>query len=1030
MKKIVLLCFFFIFSITGWIFATNSALNWEVFQNKLLVPEPLLEKYTFSDLQKSRKYQYLLDAIVIGDSLYMDGKPDEACLFYRKGHTLAAGLNLYWLRILFYNRLGFSNFWNENLDTAIEYYTKAYNQVISSKIIEDTLAAFEAISFGIMYLNKLPCSEKNIDCIWNIERLTDSGILNSQRKVKYFELRAAYSLWNNDLSGSWSDLKKAESSINKDKRSFEVWLFLNTFYKALYFRYKIELQTSFEYLQALRIKTKYNPRLKIYYFNICYNLGIVLNYLNEYVSAKKVLEEIQPFANSKHYIHFYEYYLWLGNTYQSLGEISKTLQCYSKAEQILKRKNINDLNTLKLYLFQVIFYNTGIPDPEMELRYLHLAEEILNKFPDEIYYRAYIAYYLSDYYNYNGYYEKTIAYLNPQLKDIDSVLNSEEYFYTKLNSFTGSFYQSMLLKRSSAFYFLSKKNNYDTMLLKSSYEDLKDLVYLSTKIINEIDYEKSKFDDMIFLRYAYDDLINVGYELYRHSGNNFLLNELFHISENSSAILLRSYISDEMAKEKADIPRELIEISTQMKKEIDILQYTLKQQEGKFRRIEDGIIINQVLEKQIKYKKFDKELEEKFPQYARFKNIHRDQSIGQLQKELHQSEAILDYHFSDNAFYLFYIDKNNFKLFYTPITKQFPDSVIAYRNLLANMKYGNFSEQQKKQFMELSFGFYNLMIKPIEKLITNKHLIIVPDRELNLIPFETFITQKEDTTQLLDNFSKLSYLLLKNPISYIYSASQISDKTNFKRSKIRFAGFAPDYKAMNVGVDTYNSSDSLFRVLPGAIDEVLLAKKYYYGRVFLGKDANKENFFSAISKYDIVHLAMHTIIDMNEPMNSELIFSSDLSCKQKQLYAFEVYSHKTNANLVVLSACNTGSGAISRGEGIISIARAFLLAGINNIVITQWSVADRSSAYLMDKFYQYLSEGNPSDVAMQKAKTDLIIKGDPVKAYPYYWAGYVCLGKPAIFQARKNILWYYITGGLVGIFILIIILRKTKILVF
>jgi CHAT domain-containing protein len=232
---------------------------------------------------------------------------------------------------------------------------------------------------------------------------------------------------------------------------------------------------------------------------------------------------------------------------------------------------------------------------------------------------------------------------------------------------------------------------------------------------------------------------------------------------------------------------------------------------------------------------------------------------------------------------------------------------------------------------------------------------------------------------------------------------------------------------MNVGVDTYNSSDSLFRVLPGAIDEVLLAKKYYYGRVFLGKDANKENFFSAISKYDIVHLAMHTIIDMNEPMNSELIFSSDLSCKQKQLYAFEVYSHKTNANLVVLSACNTGSGAISRGEGIISIARAFLLAGINNIVITQWSVADRSSAYLMDKFYQYLSEGNPSDVAMQKAKTDLIIKGDPVKAYPYYWAGYVCLGKPAIFQARKNILWYYITGGLVGIFILIIILRKTKI---
>jgi CHAT domain-containing protein len=278
----------------------------------------------------------------------------------------------------------------------------------------------------------------------------------------------------------------------------------------------------------------------------------------------------------------------------------------------------------------------------------------------------------------------------------------------------------------------------------------------------------------------------------------------------------------------------------------------------------------------------------------------------------------------------------------------------------------------------------------------------VPDQELNLIPFETLITQNIDTTKSIGDFTKLPYLILNNPISYIYSVSELSKQQQKRKSRIRFAGFAPDYHVSNNNNAYYDSLRVLFGELPGAKNEIMSARKYYKGRLFIGNEATKENYFSAASNCDIIHLAMHTMLDKDEPMNSEMIFSPDLTRKDKQLRAFEVYSHNIHANLVVLSACNTGNGLLNNGEGVLSIARAFLLAGVKNILITRWSVADKSSGYLMDRFYYYLSMGNAVDIALQKAKIDCILQGDPVRAHPYYWAGYVCLGNPVVFETKKS----------------------------
>jgi hypothetical protein len=95
----------------------------------------------------------------------------------------------------------------------------------------------------------------------------------------------------------------------------------------------------------------------------------------------------------------------------------------------------------------------------------------------------------------------------------------------------------------------------------------------------------------------------------------------------------------------------------------------------------------------------------------------------------------------------------------------------------------------------------------------------------------------------------------------------------------------------------------------------------------------------------------------------------------------------------VLSACNTGTGKLERGEGIISLARGFFYSGIPSVVMTLWEIEDHSSADLITLFYENLKKGMTKDVAMQQAKLDYLQGSDQLHSHPYFWAGFVVIGK-------------------------------------
>ncbi|MCF6359049.1 MAG: CHAT domain-containing protein, partial [Draconibacterium sp.] len=122
------------------------------------------------------------------------------------------------------------------------------------------------------------------------------------------------------------------------------------------------------------------------------------------------------------------------------------------------------------------------------------------------------------------------------------------------------------------------------------------------------------------------------------------------------------------------------------------------------------------------------------------------------------------------------------------------------------------------------------------------------------------------------------------------------------------------------------------------------------------------------------------------PMFNKLLFSDE------ELSSAEIYLIKNKANLVVLSACNTGSGQLKKGEGIMSLARGFFYAGCPSIIMSLWEVEDQSGTQIMGSFYKNLKKGKTKDESLRQAKLEYLEGANSRRAHPHYWLGYVCIG--------------------------------------
>jgi CHAT domain-containing protein/Tfp pilus assembly protein PilF len=288
-----------------------------------------------------------------------------------------------------------------------------------------------------------------------------------------------------------------------------------------------------------------------------------------------------------------------------------------------------------------------------------------------------------------------------------------------------------------------------------------------------------------------------------------------------------------------------------------------------------------------------------------------------------------------------------------------------------------------------SAALFNLLLEPARKLIaTAERVLIIPDGPLVDLPFAALALP--DRPGLF--FGQW------RPLFYNPSASLLAELTAHRRAatpgSTTIAAFGdPLYPTEAPYVARYG-----LRQLEGSKIEIGAIERLFPDKAttFLRASATEANFKTHAPRARLLHLAVHARADSYYPMSSALFFSppekSAGDGDDGVVWAWEIMDELVvESNVVVLSACSTGAGRVVKGEGVISLARAFQYAGAHTLVAAQWEVPDRSTAKLMTRFYTHLQTGLNTAESLMRAQRE-VAEADPDTAHPYHWAAFQVTG--------------------------------------
>ena len=533
-----------------------------------------------------------------------------------------------------------------------------------------------------------------------------------------------------------------------------------------------------------------------------------------------------------------------------------------------------------------------------------------------------------------------------------------------------------------------KKSN-DQSFLKDTHQNIQSIIDKIVKGKLEYNYQNSKlFYSQSVSKYI-ENSMEVAAELYRLQASTDLLNLIFKLMEVNKSTILLDGMTDTEVKERKGVPKDVLEKEKQLKKQLAALNRAIDRAE------KDSLESNQVLknlsDQRIELHEAIEQnqiyLKNNFPAYYQEKNLMLSENIDHYQSNtLENQQAFLEYFIGNDKIYRLFITKNraNFDVIddLKPIEKTAEDLI---QNLI------EFKSTDKEAAL-----LGNEILPEFSEKITD--LIIISDKKLTQLPFEIL---KKEGNLLLEKFN----------ISYAGSVQLYDVQKHLKtkrKSKLRWLGFAPTY--------TGNS-------LPNNQYEVNRINELIQGKEVVGSEATKEKFLEDAPKTAVLHLATHSEIDNINPMLSKMYFHKN-DQTSGELTASEVYDLELQADLVVLSACNTGIGKNESGDGVMNMSRAFTYAGVSSTVMSLWQVPDKETSELMLLFYENLEKGQLKSEALRNAKlTYLENVNEPELKHPYYWAGFVVSGDIASLE-NPSFPWIYLILGLI---LVVIALKSFKV---
>jgi len=374
--------------------------------------------------------------------------------------------------------------------------------------------------------------------------------------------------------------------------------------------------------------------------------------------------------------------------------------------------------------------------------------------------------------------------------------------------------------------------------------------------------------------------------------------------------------------------------------------------------------------------------------------------VAATRRILDPGDLLLSYAAAEDRTVLFVVAPEGsgpgLSVFTLPIKeKDLQAKVQKFRRLI-----GEHREPGNPELMAQSRQLYDLLLRPAESVLAaSQRLLVIPDGPLQVLPFAAL------------RRSRTEYLVDWKPLHTVVSATVYAELRKMRHpaenKAVQIAAFGDPRMPASGKAALQRSGNPDLRVaaergfdfgrLPFSRQEVegiaaLFPKR---SRTYLGADATEEHAKALGKDVRYIHFATHGLLDERFPLNSALVLSIPGKVQPGKdnglLQAWEIFEQvRLDADLVTLSACNTGLGQELKGEGLIGLTRAFQYAGARSILASLWSVDDFRTMQLMQRFYAALRQGKSKDEALRAAQ--LALAHSQSSSAPYYWAGFSLIG--------------------------------------
>jgi CHAT domain-containing protein len=539
-------------------------------------------------------------------------------------------------------------------------------------------------------------------------------------------------------------------------------------------------------------------------------------------------------------------------------------------------------------------------------------------------------------------------------------------------------------------------SKHDPAILKNASATAKLIVEVLEKVRINISEEDSRLILGDRYRDSYINAIRDFNLLYRLTGEQVYLEDAFEYFEKSKvAGLLAS--TRELNASQFNIPSDLAEMEKKLKRDISILNAKISEEIKN--EHPDTSLLNawkeNILKNSLKKDSLVTVLEKKYPGYYLFKYNSSVTKLSDLPGLIGRDGNYLNYIISDTIFYVFVANRQKRQLLAFPADSSFYSDIKEFRSMLGMPSPSGNAREAFENFQKTGYRLYQKIIEPIRPYLISKKLLISPDNILSYIPFETIPVSPSSGNRIL--YNQIPYLMNEFDISYTYSVTFLAESLKSKtRWSNRLIAFAPSYtEPIDIGTVMMKRQivNGVLPDLPYAKQEAEYVASLTHGTLYENEGAKETVFKNESGKYDVIHLAMHTILNDREPMYSTLIFSSENdSVDDRYLKTYEVYSIPLKAKMVVLSSCNSGTGYLYSGEGILSLARGFMYSGSKSVVMAMWEIEDRSGTEIVKGFYDNLKKGYSKSSSLRKARIRYLMEADQLRSHPYFWSTLVVYG--------------------------------------